>query len=415
MYDLSVNLPGSKSIALRQLAISGLCQKLVTLTGIPDCDDIQAMLSCLAELGAVYTYDGDLVTFEKGINMSIDRAELDLRMSGTSTRLLLGVCSLISGSIKLDGHASLRARSNASLLDAISSMGCGVVSEGGYLPVELSGPITLGDRVEIDTSISSQYLSSLLIALPVTGVQTRIELTDALVSKPYVDITISEMAKRGIKVEWESELSLRYVGSSYEGGTCDVEGDASGASYFAAMATLHGGSVTFTNLGKNTRQGDYRFLEILEKVGASVVRESDSTRITGLGKLNALNEVDMEDMPDTALTLMCLAPFLPTATTITGISSLAHKECHRIECPARELKKLGIPVEFGDDFITIYPTNPGDIRQGCRISTYDDHRMAMAFSIIGSMSEITIESPEVVAKTYPHYWQEYTRLPEIAA
>ena len=411
MYKLAVKLPGSKSIALRQLTMAGLCQEPSDVIGIPDCDDTQAMMDCLANLGAKFDYRDERVTLEKGIDMAIDRAQLNLRMSGTSTRLLLGVCSLISGTIRLDGHASLRARSNASLLEAIASMGCHVSSTDGLLPVELRGPIKPQSIVCIDTSISSQYLSSLLIALPATGVQSKIELNNALVSKPYVDITISEMTKRGISVSWETESTLSYEGTNYKGGTYNIEGDASGASYFAAMATLHGGSVTFTNLGCNTKQGDYRFLEILEHLGAVVTRNEVTTTVTGSGTLNSLNEVDMEDLPDTALTLMCLAPFLKTRTTITGISSLAHKECHRIQCPARELQKLGVPVKYGKDFITISPMNPTELNSGCSINTYDDHRMAMAFSIIGSMADINIESPEVVSKTYPRYWKEFARLP----
>ena len=230
-------------------------------------------------------------------------------------------------------------------------------------------------------------------------------------SKPYIDITINEMIKRGVNARWEGtrSISIDTIGD-YEAGHITIEGDATAASYAASLACIHKGQVRFTNLGSNTHQGDYRFFEVLERLGAEVTRDQTSTLIRGPSRLTPFESIDMQDMPDVALTLIALAPLLKNKLSISGLSSLHHKECDRLECPADELLKMGIDVTTTSDSIRIQPISIEDLSTHL-LTTYHDHRMAMAFSLIGSKTgKITVDDKFVVNKTYPNYWLDYEKL-----
>jgi 3-phosphoshikimate 1-carboxyvinyltransferase len=197
--------------------------------------------------------------------------------------------------------------------------------------------------------------------------------------------------------------------SPVQSGKFSVEGDATAATYFAALATLHQGEITLANLGANTMQGDYAFCDIMAELGATVTK-GESTTIHGPKQLGALPCIDMTKMPDAALTLIAMAPLLPSVTTLSGLSSLHHKECDRLECSAAELRALGVEVVTSPDSITITPLAPTDMRRHT-LKTYHDHRMAMAFSLIGSKSEtLSVDDKSVVEKTYPDYWEDYAAL-----
>jgi 3-phosphoshikimate 1-carboxyvinyltransferase len=233
-----------------------------------------------------------------------------------------------------------------------------------------------------------------------------------LTSKPYADLTLDEMAKFGVPVENHGYQRLVVKQQPYRAGIIDVEGDASAASYFAALAALHGARLTLTNLGQATRQGDYAFLGLCERLGAVITRSASSTVIQGPGKLLASFEsaVDMSSMPDVAPTLMMIAPFLPKATHITGLATLRVKECDRIAAPTRELRKLGVAVEEGPDFMVIQPLGTVARHGLVEIETYHDHRMAMSFGVLGSrLPGLRILDPGCVAKTYPNYWRDWQR------
>ncbi len=405
-FDCTLALPGSKSIALRQLAIAALTEGTTTLRGVPPCDDTDAMFDCLSALGVAILHNEGEVQITGPMNLD-DDVDLNARMSGASTRLLVGLAALRTGKTRIDGHDSLRRRTNQPLYDVLVANGCTVEGEAG-LPVEITGPLRPDNVIEVDGSISSQYLTALLIISPYLPTATSINLTSDLVSRPYIEITRTEMAKRGCEVQWQNERSLTTQPGTYIPGEFTVEGDATAASYLAALATLHGSRVVLSNLGSDTHQGDYAFCNIVEALGAEVGREPGRTTIQGPASLNELDPKDLESMPDAALTLIAMAPLIPGTTTITGLSTLHHKECDRLECSNVELTKLGVASTTTYDSITV-PHTPK--LNESELETYHDHRMAMAFSTIGSITgSVTVDQKSVVEKTYPHYWEDYERL-----
>jgi len=295
-----------------------------------------------------------------------------------------------------------------------------VKSSNGCLPATIQGPITAPSELHIDGSLSSQYVTALLVSAPLMSSESThsdpahpaltIVIEGDLVSRPYIDITINEMAKRGVHADWINPQTLEVRRGGYQTNGVIVEGDATAATYFAALATLHQGNITLTNLGADTKQGDYGFMHIMESIGAQVSRGSSRTHITGPRTLLPLPPTDMTEMPDAALTLIAMGPLLPTGADISGLSSLHHKECDRLDCPAVEFQGLGISASTEYDSISIKPIHAGQLRSH-KLITYHDHRMAMAFSLLGSVSgTLTVDDKTVVDKTYPEYWQDYTAL-----
>jgi 3-phosphoshikimate 1-carboxyvinyltransferase len=308
----------------------------------------------------------------------------------------------------------MQARPNKPLLDALIQLGAKVEStRDGYLPARVVGRSDLSGPVQVPSDISSQYLTSLLILAPMLPRGLEIRVQGKLTSKPYVDLTLDEMQKFGVQVDNQDYSLLSVKPQTYRARTLGVEGDASAASYFAALATLHGGTVRLENLGTSTRQGDYAFFGLCEQLGATVRRSPEQTEITGPSSLGTFHgPVDMTSMPDVAPTLMMIAPFLATPTRITGLATLRVKECDRIACPARELRKLGVQLEEGPDFIVIQPlSSEARTRQTpVDIETYHDHRIAMSFGVLGSLLPgLRILDPGCVGKTYPSYWRDWER------
>jgi 3-phosphoshikimate 1-carboxyvinyltransferase len=413
-FETSITLPGSKSIALRQLAISALVDGASHIKGIPACDDTDAMIDCLTALGVSIERVGNDVTAHGPMDFGEALVTLNPRMSGASTRLLIALAALRSGITRIDGHPSLRARTNQPLFDVLSRHGCEIKSDGGKLPAEIRGPIVVEDSLEIDGSLSSQYITALMLIAPVLAQrQSRnhqlIHITGDLVSRPYLEITRNEMRKRQVCGEWSDNATLTIPSAAYHAGEYLVEGDASAASYFLALATLHGGTITLTNLDDTTVQGDYGFCDVMEALGATIDRQG-ATRITGPSNLAPLDSIDMQEMPDVALTLIAMAPLLPAPIEITGLQSLHHKECDRLECPAQELRTMGINLTTTYSSINIEPLNHR-APKAHRLTTYHDHRMAMAFSTLGSaFGNLTVDDKSVVNKTYPSFWEDYARL-----
>lgn len=416
-FDFAVGLPGSKSLTLRDCAIAALAGGVSTIRYPGECDDYWRMKDCLRRLGiAVEDSESDVVRITgRGGAFAPGPVELFTGQSAVSTRLLLAMAALRPDLTVIDGHVSMRARPNKPLVDALNALGARLESTNdGYLPTRVTGSGSLRGPVQVPSDISSQYLTSLLIIAPLLSGGLTIQVAGKLTSKPYVDLTLDEMAKFGVQVENQDYSELRVAPQVYRARELGVEGDASAASYFAALATLHGSKVRFENLGTATRQGDYAFLGLCEKLGASVTRSESHTEIVGpargLGSFSG--DVDMTAMPDVAPTLMMVAPFLATRTRITGLATLRVKECDRIAAPARELRKLGVSLEEGPDYMVIEPigsealarTTPVDIE------TYHDHRIAMSFGVLGSkLSGLRILDPGCVAKTYPKYWQDWAR------
>ena len=403
-FEYDITLPGSKSIALRQLLISALAFDDSTLLGIPPCDDVDAMLDCLERLGT--RISGSL---EDGLQLTPNfnsdaELELDARQSGVSLRLLLAAASLRQGVTRFSGRESLANRPNNALLDAITGIGCVVESNDGKLPITISSAPTNNASTLLDATLSSQYLSALLIVGPCFPQGLEVQLIDRLASASYVAGTIGEIEKRGVEIEQHmSDSIFRMRPQTYQGGRFDIEGDASAATYHMALATLHGGTVELTNVGQRSWQPDYRFVDVCAQLGAEIEQHDHSTVVRGPSELKPLDTVDMSAMPDAAPTLMAIAPYLPQPVKISGLSTLRHKECDRIACPARELSRAGVRVEEGADYLKIWPSKP----KPTTFDTYDDHRMAMSFSVLASKTDgCRINDPMCVNKTYTNYWRD---------
>jgi 3-phosphoshikimate 1-carboxyvinyltransferase len=418
-FEFETALPGSKSLTLRDCAIAALAEGASTIRYPGECDDYWRMKDCLRRLGiAVDDSVADEVRITgRGGEFATGPIELDTGQSAVSTRLLLAMMALRPEPTTIDGHISMRNRPNKALVDALASLGAHLQSANdGHLPTTVTGSRRLRGPVRVPSNISSQYLTSLLIIAPLLESGLVIDVEGDLTSKPYVDLTIDEMAKFGVRVANHGYLRLSVAPQIYRAGSIDVEGDASAASYFAALATLHGGRITLANLGAETRQGDYAFFGLCEKLGARVERSSARTMIEGPRALTGSfeGEVDMTSMPDVAPTLMMLAPFLARPTRITGLATLRVKECDRIAAPTRELRKLGVTVEEGPDYMVIQPLDASADafarREAVEIETYHDHRIAMSFGVLGSrLPGLQILDPGCVAKTYPNFWKDWDR------
>lgn len=404
-FDLQMRLPCSKSIALRQLAISALANHPTALHGLDESDDASSMVACLKRLGVSVNWDGQDCTIDPREFNHVDPIELDVGMSGLTLRLLISIAALRSGPTRFVGHPSLERRPNKDLLDALQRMNCRVESNGGFLPILIEGPLQSG-CIELSGSVSSQYLSSLLLAAPRLEEGLEIDLIGDQISASYIDVTLRELAKRGVQVE-RTCIGYRVQPDEYSGDAISIEGDASAATYFSALATLHSSRITFSNLGSSSCQGDRKFLDLCADMGARVSWSDESTEVEGPTELVPINDTNMVDMPDAALTMMAVAPYLNEATTIAGLASLPFKECDRIACPAKELRRAGVTVDEGTDHIVVQPALP----KSAAFETYDDHRMAMSFAVLATKTPgCRIVDPRCVGKTYPNYWRDLDRL-----
>lgn len=403
-FEYELALPGSKSIALRQLLISALASEETMLFGLPPCDDVDAMLDSLERLGT--QVDGTLANglhIAPNFNLS-DDIELNARQSGVSLRLLLASAGLRQGVTRFTGHASLANRPNAPLLNAIKELGCNVESDDGKLPITINSASTNNSSTHLDSTLSSQYLSALLVtgARYPNGIE--IQLLDEVASAQYASGTVGEIEKRGVTVN-QNLINGRYKiePQRYHGGDVQIEGDASAATYHMALATLHGGTVNLTNLGSTSWQPDSSFTRVCMELGAEIVQNESSITLRGPNELQSIASIDMSDMPDAAPTLMAMSPYLPEPIEITGLATLRLKECDRIACPAHELSRAGIRVEEGADCLKIWPGEP----KPTTFDTYDDHRMAMSFAVLASKAKgCRIDDPLCVNKTYTDFWHD---------
>lgn len=408
-FATEVTLPGSKSLALRHVVMSTLADGPTELAGVPRCEDVDAMMGAVRQLGVAVKREGKSAKLTPSAVPFASDVDLHLGMSGVSLRLLLAHAALRTSTTNFSGHRQLHQRPNADLLDALRVVGCEIeASEDGRLPITVTGPASPAAETSLITDVTSQYLSGLMLSAPGLPAGLAIALHGERTSASYVEVTANEMARRGIHVETPDEATVVVPPGTYRGGEIMIEGDASAATYHAALATLHGGCLTFTNLGNSTRQGDYRFFELCERTGARVSRENHRTTIQGPESPGAVGDAHMIDMPDAAPTLMAMAPFLPAPTRITGLATLRVKECDRIACGARELRKAGVQVDEFDDAMTVHPAPH---LKPAGFDTYEDHRMAMALSVVASkVGNCVIRGAECVAKTYADYWEDFDRV-----
>jgi len=415
----TVALPGSKSISNRTLLLAALAAGETTVRGLLDADDVDRMLDALAALGIAVRRlpaSRDFVVCGAAGAIPGKAATLFLGNAGTAFRPLTAVLAFAGGTYELAGVPRMHERPIGDLVDALNALGADVRYRGatGFPPLAI-GPGRAGspgtrDRVDIRGDVSSQFLSALLMALPLVTMRTARPVTVAvigdLISKPYVAITTNLMSRFGVTVEQDDWRAFRVpAGARYVSpGSIRVEGDASSASYFLAAGAIGGGPVRVTGVGRRSIQGDVAFADALAKMGA-VVRSGDDWIEAASGKSLVGLTLDCVAIPDAAMTLAVVALFARGPTTLTGIASWRVKETDRIAAMAAELRKLGATVETGADHLTVVP--PGRLTPAT-IDTYDDHRMAMCFSLaaLGAIP-VRINDPDCVRKTYPEYFAAF--------
>jgi 3-phosphoshikimate 1-carboxyvinyltransferase len=397
--DATVTLPGSKSLTNRALACAALADGPSTLVGALDADDTEAMATCLGQLGVgVERREGDLVVQP---SPAWAPADLDARQSGTTSRFLLPMLALDGTQRRLDGDEQLRARPMGPAFDALRALGAEIDEEGttGHLPVRIKGPLA-GGRAALSGDVSSQFLSGLLLAGPAIPGGLDLELTTELVSRPYVEMTAGVMAAFGGTATETTAGGWRVEPCRYRGTTYVVEPDASAASYLWAAALVRGGSVTVPGLHRGSLQGDVAFAEVLAAMGASVTWHDDAVTVASGEALHGI-DVDMEHISDTVPTLAALAALADGPTTIRGVGFIRGKESDRIAGPVAELQRCGIDARATDDGMVVVP---GPV-QPATFETYRDHRMAMAFALLGlAVPGIAVRDPRCVDKTFPGYW-----------
>ncbi|UAB69130.1 3-phosphoshikimate 1-carboxyvinyltransferase [Vibrio sp. SCSIO 43132] len=409
-----VNLPGSKSVSNRALLLAALASGKTRLTNLLDSDDIRHMLNALTKLGVTYQLSEDKTVCEvEGLGGSFnteEAQELFLGNAGTAMRPLAAALCLGSGEYVLTGEPRMKERPIGHLVDALKTAGADIeyLENENYPPLKIKGTGLKGGKVEIDGSISSQFLTAFLMSAPLAQDQIQIDIIGDLVSKPYIDITLHIMAQFGVKVENNNYQSFVIpAGQSYRSpGDFLVEGDASSASYFLAAAAIKGGEIKVTGIGKNSIQGDIQFADALEKMGAEI-EWGDDYVISRRGELKAV-DLDFNHIPDAAMTIATAALFAEGTTAIRNVYNWRVKETDRLSAMATELRKVGAQVEEGEDYIIITPTS--ELKHAA-IDTYDDHRMAMCFSLVAlSDTPVTINDPKCTSKTFPDYFDKLSSL-----
>ena len=399
----TVKMPGSKSISNRVLLLAALSDGETRVENLLDSDDTRVMLNALELLGVRIERDSATV---RGGSFPNKSADLHLGNAGTAFRPLTAVLALAGGEYRLSGAPRMHERPIGDLVDALRRLGARIdyLGKEGFPPLALHpGTIRRGAPLRVRGEVSSQYLSALLMAAPLAGSETRIEVEGELISKPYVEITLNLMRRFGVKVERDGWKTFTVPAQRYASpGEIRVEGDASSASYFLAAGAIAGGPVRVEGVGRGSIQGDVRFTEVLARMGAKISWGEDWIEAAASrGKLKPI-DADLNHIPDAAMTAAVAALFGDGTSTLRNIASWRVKETDRIAAMATELRKLGAVVEEGPDSIRITP--PAALRSAT-IATYGDHRMAMSFSLaaLGGI-KVRIDDPACVAKTFPEYF-----------
>lgn len=411
--DGAINLPGSKSVSNRALLLAALACGKTVLTNLLDSDDVRHMLNALSALGINYPLSADRtrcdITGNGGPLRASGALELFLGNAGTAMRPLAAALCLGQNEIVLTGEPRMKERPIGHLVDSLRQGGANIdyLEQENYPPLRLRGGFTGGD-IEVDGSVSSQFLTALLMTAPLAPEDTIIRVKGELVSKPYIDITLNLMKTFGVEITNHHYQQFVVKGGQqyHSPGRYLVEGDASSASYFLAAGAIKGGTVKVTGIGRKSMQGDIRFADVLEKMGATITWGDDFIACTR-GELHAI-DMDMNHIPDAAMTIATTALFAKGTTTLRNIYNWRVKETDRLFAMATELRKVGAEVEEGHDYIRITP--PAKLHHA-DIGTYNDHRMAMCFSLVAlSDTPVTILDPKCTAKTFPDYFEQLARM-----
>ncbi len=412
----TIALPGSKSISNRTLLLAALSDNTCEITSLLKSDDTDRMLEALAALGvSIQRQDNSLTVQGCGGKFPQRQADLFLGNAGTAFRPLTAVLAVLGGDYHLHGVPRMHERPIGDLVDALRVAGADVryLGNDGYPPLNIGERQDNGTRViPVKGNVSSQFLTALLMALPLTGEAFEIRVTGDLISKPYIDITLNLMAKFGVTVThdhyqtFQLPANARYHAPAH----LSVEGDASSASYFLAAGLLSGQPVRVTGLGKQAIQGDVAFARELEKIGATVVWGEDFIEVSrAAGQAVLPFDLDANHIPDAAMTLAVVALASGAPCTLRNIGSWRVKETDRIAAMAAELRKVGATVVEEPEAIHITP--PAQLLPDARIDTYDDHRMAMCFSLVSLLGvPVIINDPKCTHKTFPDYFEVFASL-----
>jgi 3-phosphoshikimate 1-carboxyvinyltransferase len=422
----SIVLPGSKSISNRALLLAALSSGSTTLKNLLDADDTQVMRNALRQLGLSITDQANNVCVIEGCggHFPVRKADLFMGNAGTAIRPLTAALAMQGGNYRLSGVTRMHERPIQDLVDGLRQVGAKIEYElvEGYPPIQISAAeIQIKEVVKVRGDVSSQFLTALLMALPLVALNpVRIEVIGELISRPYIDITLKLMARFGINVTCPDAQSFlipaKTSGVVYKSpGDLSVEGDASSASYFLALGAIGSGPVRVLGVGKDSIQGDVAFADALALMGANITTGEDWIEVAGVknasSKLNGIT-IDCTEIPDAAMTLAVAALFAEGPTRLNNIASWRVKETDRIAAMATELRKVGATVQEGADFIVVNaPTQSSWKSPSGGIDTYDDHRMAMCFSLAAfGPHALTINDPNCVAKTFPTYFAQFAKV-----
>ena len=411
--DAVVHVPGSKSVANRALICAALADGTSTFDNLPDGDDSEAMLVCLGRLGididrktassAAETPPGRTTTVRgTGGALRPGPAELPTRLAGTTSRFVTALAALGPGPYVVDGDPPLRARPMAPLHDALRALGTDVVAgeRDGHLPATIGGPVRGGGRIDVPGDISSQFITALMLIGPYIPDGLRVSITTPLVSRPYLEITRAVMADFGHRGVTIADDHVEVLAGQYEPRHYAVEPDATSAGYPLAAAAICGGRVEVPGLTKTSIQGDAAFGDVLGQMGCAFVRGDHSSAVESGPRLRGV-DIDMVDFSDLVPTLAAVATFAESSTRIRGVAFIRAKESDRLGDLCRELLRVGADARETSDGLII---NPSELHGGS-VDTHHDHRLAMAFGLIGlRVAEIEIVSPGVVTKSWPGYW-----------
>ena len=417
----TIRLPGSKSISNRVLLLAALAEGETTITNLLDSDDTRVMLDALEKLGVKLKREGDecIVTGTRGA-FTAKTADLFLGNAGTAVRSLTAALAVNGGSYRVHGVPRMHERPIGDLVDGLRQIGARIAYEGneGFPPLRIrEGQIAVEAPIRVRGDVSSQFLTGLLMTLPLLRTEsgvTVVQVDGELISKPYVEITLKLMERFGIKVERHEWHQFTVpAGQRYQSpGKIMVEGDASSASYFLAAGALGGGPLRVEGVGRASIQGDVGFADALIRMGANVSMGDDWIEVRGVGHDHGkLEPIDMDCnlIPDAAMTIAVAALFADGTTTLRNIASWRVKETDRLAAMAIELRKVGAKVVEGEDYIAVTP--PEQLTPNAAIDTYDDHRMAMCFSLVSLGGvPVRINDPKCVAKTVPDYFERFTAL-----
>lgn len=413
-----VRLPGSKSISNRILLLAALSHGITHVRDLLISDDTEYMLDALRSLGVPITQTGDNDYRVQGVGAQFPINEVDLFLgnAGTVFRPLTAVLALMQqGHYRLLGVSRMHQRPIGDLVDALRQLGADIsyLSNQGFPPLEIKAAKIHAKQVVVKGDISSQYLTSLLIASPLIGKTLTIEVVGGLISQPYVELTLALMERFGACVEQDRgrHFTIHHKQQYHSPGEIFVEGDASSASYFLAAGAIGGGPVRVEGVGRGSSQGDVHFIKVLERMGAqtSVGDNWIEVRAPKSGHLKAI-KIDCNHIPDVAMTLAIVALFSEGITTLTNIASWRVKETDRLAAMANELRKLGAEVVEGQNFLRIIPPPGGRLIPHMAINTYDDHRMAMCFSLVSLGVSVRINDPDCVSKTFPDYFKRFAEI-----